>query len=325
MSQKKKTGVLLLNLGTPDAATVPAVRRYLKEFLWDKRVVDLPRWLWWIVLNGFILRVRPRKVAKLYQSIWKDNDSPIRSISKKQKIALGLWFKERDGDQPIIKNAMTYGNPSVKSTLQSLIAENCERIIVLPLFPQYSATSTGAAFDAVAKALMQERNVPELVFIKNYHQHALYVKALTNTIQESWEKNGRGDHLVMSFHGIPQRYFDLGDPYPDQCAETAELVAKALGLDATQWTLAYQSRFGRAEWVKPYLDEVLEALANKQVKSVDVVSPAFAADCLETLEELNVQLKSVYLQAGGQSYRYIPALNERSDHIHLMGSLISNA
>jgi len=321
MDQKKKTGVVLINLGTPDEPTTSAVRRYLKEFLWDTRVVDMPRWLWWFALNVIILTIRPPKVAKFYQSIWKE-DSPIRSILNEQRNRLELWFKQRDKDDLIIKTAMTYGNPAVKLAMESLLTEGCERIIVLPLFPQYSATSTGAAFDAVAKALMQERNLPELVFIKDYYQHPQYVEALKKTIEESWEKNGRGDHLVFSFHGIPQRYFDLGDPYPAQCAKTAESVAKSLNLKDSQWTLAYQSLFGREEWVKPYLANLLKELPSRGIKSLDIISPAFSADCLETLDELNVHLKADFLLAGGEQYRYIPALNIRDDHIELLGSLI---
>ena len=325
MLPKKKTGVLLINLGTPDEPTVPAVRRYLKEFLSDRRVVDLPRWLWWLILNGVILRIRPRKVAKLYQAIWQDNESPIRSIANAQRVALESWFQQRGGEQPTIKLAMTYANPSVKSALQSLKEEGCERIIVLPLFPQYSATSTGAAFDAVAKVLLQERNLPEFVFIKNYYQHPLYVEAVKNSIQEYWQKHGRNEHLIFSFHGIPQRYSDLGDPYPEECVGTAERVAKELGLAEDQWTLAYQSRFGREAWLKPYLREMLAEFPKEKGKSIDVVSPAFSADCLETLEELEVQLKAVFLDSGGEGYQYIPALNDRADHIHLLGTLIANA
>lgn len=317
----KKTAVLLLNLGTPDAPTTDAVRRYLREFLSDQRVVEIPPVAWQVILNGFVLTTRPKRVAHAYASIWQNqwgNDSPMRAILKRQVQKV----QKKLGDTVSVHVVMTYGNPSVKKVLKQLHGEGVERFIVLPLYPQYSATSTGAAFDAVMKTLMKERNVPEIVFIKDYHNHPLYIKALANSVRKFWADKGRADKLLMSFHGIPQPFADKGDPYPSQCHTTAKLVARELGLGDDEWAISFQSRFGAQEWLRPYTDELLETWG-KDGLSVQIMSPAFSADCLETLEELAVENRDNFLAAGGKSYDYIPALNDGDEHILMMEAILT--
>lgn len=317
----KKTAVILMNLGTPDEPTPAAVRRYLREFLSDQRVVEIPPVIWQVILNGFVLTTRPKRVAHAYASIWQNpwgDDSPMRAILAIQvnKVAKLL------PDDIDVHMAMTYGNPSIKKVLKQLHSDGVERFIVLPLYPQYSATSTGAAFDAVMTTLMQKRNVPEVIFIKDYHNHPLYIEALAKSVQAFWAKNGRADKLLMSFHGIPKPFADKGDPYPVQCHTTAKLLATALGLSDDEWAISFQSRFGAQEWLRPYTDELLGDWGKSGIKSVQIMSPAFSADCLETLEELAVENKDNFLQAGGQDYAYIPALNDNDDHIAMMAAII---
>lgn len=318
---RKKTAVLLLNLGTPDAPTPDAVRRYLREFLSDQRVVEIPPVAWQVILNGFVLTTRPKRVAHAYASIWQNqwgDDSPMRAILKQQVQKV----QKKLGDTVSVNMAMTYGNPSVKKVLKQLHSEGVERFIVLPLYPQYSATSTGAAFDAVMTTLMKERNVPEIIFIKDYHDHPLYIKALANSVRDFWMDKGRADKLLMSFHGIPQPFADKGDPYPSQCHTTARLLAGELGLADDEWAISFQSRFGAQEWLRPYTDELLEEWGKEGVKSVQIMSPAFSADCLETLEELAVENRDNFLAAGGGAYDYIPALNEGDEHILMITELV---
>ena len=314
---QKKTGVLLVNLGTPAAPTAQAVRRYLAEFLWDKRVVDVPRPLWWLILNGIILRTRPSKVAKAYQSVWSEQGSPLLAISRQQQQALAQQFPHIP-----VALGMTYGSPSISEALAELKQQQVEKLIVLPLFPQYSSSTTASVFDALAKAFKAEHRLPELHFIEQYFDHPLYIQALANSVREYWAQHGQGDKLLMSFHGIPERYEQRGDPYPSQCRRTAEQLASALGLSEEQWLCSFQSRFGREEWVKPYTDATLTAWGQAKVGRVDVLSPAFAADCLETLEELEVENRAYYLAQGGQDYHYIPCLNARADHIELIAALV---
>lgn len=323
MSDKKqpKFAVLLVNLGTPDAPTTGAVRRYLAEFLSDKRVVDAPRWLWWLILHGIILRIRPKKAARAYQSIWTKQGSPLLVIAKQQQQALQQALQEEFKQTVPVALGMTYGNPSIASALAELQQQGVQQVLVLPLYPQYSSSTTASVFDAVAKALGQVTYLPELRFVRQYYDHPAYIKALAQSITKMREQQA-GEKLLLSFHGIPQRYEDKGDPYPSQCRRTAELVAAELGLTDEQWLCTFQSRFGREEWVKPYTDKTLQQWAQQGVKSVDVISPAFAADCLETLEELEIENRQYFTAAGGEHYQYIPCLNAEPAHINLLTQLV---
>ncbi len=320
---KKKLGVILVNLGTPDAPTPSAVRRYLRQFLGDSRVIEVPRPLWWLILNVLILPLRPKRVAKLYASIWEQHDSPMRRILREQSAALESSLRETLPALDLrVLPAMTYGQPALSAALDTLQADGIEDIVVLPLFPQYSATSSAAAVDAVQRWCAGIRNLPALVLIKDYYAHELYIQALANSVQEHWAQHGRADKLLMSFHGIPQPYADKGDPYAQRCRVTAELLAERLGLVESEWACSFQSRFGLQEWVKPYTDALLAEWAGAGVKSVQVLCPAFSADCLETLEEIAEQNREGFLHAGGQDYQYIPALNTRPDHIALFQALV---
>jgi len=314
MSQK--TAVILVNLGTPDAPTQSAVRKFLKEFLWDDRIIKRNP-MWWLVLNGIVLNTRPKRVAKLYESIWQD-DSPIRTIGYQQKNSLQTLLK----DQAQVMLAMTYGQPSLKTCLDELDNNGYEKVIVLPLFPQYSATTTGAVFDQVADFIKKTRNLPEIHLIKDYHQHDVYIDALASSIEKHWQKNGKSEKLLLSFHGIPQVYVDKGDPYEQQVKNTVNKLAQKLDLTEQDYQLSFQSRFGPTQWLEPYTDKTLEEWANNGVKSVDVVCPAFSADCLETLEEISEENKEIFLSHGGEQYCYIPALNNDELHIQMMKQII---
>ncbi|MFC3153507.1 ferrochelatase [Litoribrevibacter euphylliae] len=315
----KKVGVLLINLGTPEQPTAQSVRQFLAEFLSDRRVVDIPKVLWMIILHGVILRIRPKKVAKLYQSIWFDDGSPLMHYSRKQQQALQQALADQDIP---VELAMTYGKPSMTDAGKSLAKQGVEHIIVLPLYPQNSRTSTAAAFDSLARSLGKCPHVPGLTWVSDYHDHPGYIAALAQSVEQYWQQYGKGDHLLMSFHGIPQRLERIGDPYPKQCRTTAKLLAEKLGLEDHQWQKAFQSRFGREEWVKPYTDETLEDWGKKGMGRVDVIAPSFSVDCLETLEEIQIQNQEIYLEAGGKDYHYIPALNAEPDHIEFLASLV---
>lgn len=316
MENKKKQGVLLVNLGTPDAATPAAVRRFLSEFLHDKRVVSLTRWLWCPILHGVILPIRSPKVAKLYQSVWMDQGSPLLVYSQRQVAKL------QDKLQMPVALGMTYGNPSLKSGIEALMAQGVEEVIVLPLYPQYSGTTTAAVSDGLTKAFKQLPVIPGYRFIRDYYGHPSYVKALAESVRKHWRENGQGDHLVCSFHGIPKRLADQGDIYPQHCEKTTELLAKELGLSADKITMTYQSRFGREEWLKPYTDETLEELPKQGIKKLDIMAPAFSVDCLETLEEISDQCKETFIEAGGEAFSYIKCLNDNDEHIQMMGELV---
>lgn len=319
----KEYGVLVVNLGTPDAPTAPAVRRYLKEFLSDRRVVDVNRLIWWPLLNGIILPIRSPKVAGAYQSIWQ-NDSPLRSIGYQQVHRLRERLMEERGLELPVELAMTYGNPSIADGVKRLQELGCKRIVVLPLYPQYSATTTASVADALAKVLSQVRLLPEVRMVHHYYDHPLYIKALAGSVRGHWKKRGQPQKLIMSFHGIPQRYADEGDPYPSHCQATAEALAAELNLSSEQWMLCYQSRFGREPWLQPYLDETLAKLPSQGVSDVQVICPAFAADCLETLEEIAEENAETFSEAGGEKYSYIPALNDSPCHMKLLASLVFN-
>lgn len=320
-----KTGILLLNLGTPDAPTKQAVRPYLKQFLSDPRVVEIPRAIWWLILNGIILQTRPKKSAEKYASIWdKHEGSPLRFHTEKQAKLLQGWLGERVKSPFVVDYAMRYGNPSVASALARMSEQGCERILTIPLYPQYAASSTASAMDAVYAYLMSKRNQPALRTIKHFHDDAGYIAALATNIQNYWMQNGRPDILIMSFHGVPRYTLEKGDPYHCECHKTGRLLAEALGLSSDQYRITFQSRFGRAEWVKPYTAATLEELGHAKTRRVDVVCPGFVADCLETLEEIAMEVKADFITAGGGEFHYIPALNENSAWINALGELALN-
>lgn len=320
--QPVATGILLTNLGTPDAPTTPAVRRYLKEFLSDPRVVEQPRWLWWLVLNGIILNVRPAKSAHAYQKVWTDAGSPLLSIGLQQQQLLEKAVRQRLGEGLHVELAMRYGNPSIQSGLEALREKNCRRILVFPLYPQYSATTTGSTFDAVADVLKTWRRVPELRMLDAYYKHPAYIGALAGSVRDYWAANGEPDRLLMSFHGIPERYFRAGDPYPCHCRKTGRLLREALDLPEERAVLTFQSRFGREPWVQPYTDVTLSEWARDGVGTVDVICPGFPADCLETLEEIAIQNRDLFVGAGGGQLRYIPALNDSAAHIEALAGIV---
>ena len=316
---ESRTGVLLVNLGTPDAPTTTAVRRYLAEFLWDPRVVEAPRWLWWLALHSVILRIRPGKVAKAYQSIWMDAGSPLLVYSRQQ---CGTLREALGSQRIVVELAMRYGQPSIDAGLDALRDQGVQRLLVLPLYPQYSATTTAAVYDAVAAVFRGWRDLPALRLIRHYADFAPYIAALKASIEDYWQAHGRADRLLMSFHGIPKRYVDAGDSYYDECLQSGQLLAETLGLADEDYAITFQSRFGREEWLRPYTDQTLKAWAQSDVRSVQVVCPGFSADCLETLEEIAGQNRDIFLQAGGESYAYIPALNASAAHIDALRLLI---
>ncbi len=321
-ASKPKVTVILANLGTPDAATVPAVRQFLKQFLSDSRVIEIPVLLWQIILRCFVLPFRPKRVAHAYATVWR-KDSPMREIlfAQTERLKSDLTDAYPQFDLRVVP-AMTYGQPGITSLLQQLAQSPQDHILLLPLFPQYSATSTAPLYDAFAKWIPQQRNLPGLSIVKEYYRHPLFIQALVQSIRDFQHQHGTAEKLLMSFHGIPQPYADKGDPYADQCRETARLVAQALGLEHNQWAISFQSRFGKQEWVKPYTDQLLPQWAEQGVKSVQILSPAFSADCLETLEELAIQNAELFLNAGGESYQYIPALNDSDAHLQLLRQLV---
>ncbi|SDI86709.1 ferrochelatase [Ferrimonas sediminum] len=320
--QNTKTGVLLVNLGTPEAPTAPAVRAFLKQFLSDPRVVDLPRWQWLPILNGIVLRFRPKKVAKAYQSVWQEGGSPLMVISREQQQALQARLQQDVGQSVPVALGMTYGAPSMRQGLDELLEQGCDKVVLLPLFPQYSCSTSGAAFDAIASEFAGMRTFPHLRMVRDYHDNPAYIDALANSIQSHWNQHGRGQKLLMSFHGVPKRFVQEGDIYQSQCLRTGELVAARLGLSEGQWMVCFQSRFGKEEWLTPYTDETLEALPQQGVKSIDIITPAFSVDCLETLEEIAIEGKSEFLAAGGEAYHFIPCLNAEPDHIAMMSELV---
>ena len=315
------TGVLLTNLGTPEAPTAAALRPYLRQFLSDPRVIELPKWQWWPILHGIILRVRPAKSAALYKSIWTDEGSPLLSITKQQSAKLQSMCNDQ-GKAVIVKFAMRYGQPSIESALKEFQTEGVKKVVVLPLYPHSAGATVGSTWDAVADAFKSFRWVPEVHFINTYHDAPAYIDALVASIKEAFEQQGEPDKLMFSYHGMPQRYFDNGDPYYCFCQKTSRLVTEALGLSKDKVLTCFQSRFGREPWLQPYTDKTLETLAEQGVKKVAVVCPGFSADCLETIEEIAEENMEIFTEAGGEGFHYIPALNVRDDHIKMMVSLI---
>jgi ferrochelatase len=317
-----KTGILLVNLGTPDAPTAKALRPYLKEFLSDRRVVEIPRPVWWLILNGIILNVRPKKSAAKYASIWTPEGSPLRVHTAKQAMLLRGYLGQRTKAPFVVDYAMSYGSPSIAGVLQKFREQNCRRILVVPMYPQYAASSTATVFDLVFGAMHKMRSMPALRTIRNFHDNPGYIKALAGNVNDYWMKNGRPEQLVMSFHGVPQYTLDKGDFYHCECHKTGRLLAQELGLKPGQYTVSFQSRFGKAEWIKPYTTATLVDLGKQKTRRVDVVCPGFVADCLETLEEIAMEGKVDFQRAGGGEYHYIPCLNERDDWIHALADLV---
>ena len=316
-----RIAVLLINLGTPDEPTAPAVRRYLRQFLSDPRVIEIPQFLWAIILNLFVLPSRPKRVAAAYASIW-DGDSPMRNILNGQVELLQSRLADTAAPFRVsVHPAMSYGNPGLPDVMDKLRSEGVDHFVMLPLFPQYSATSTGAVYDAITKWSLKQRNLPNMTVVKDYFAHPLYIKALADSIRRFQAKHGKPEKLMFSFHGIPQPYADKGDPYPQRCKCTAAQIAHALGLGEDEWIISFQSRFGKQEWVKPYTDAVLKDWGESGVNSVQIISPAFSADCLETLEELAIENRETFIHAGGKEYHYIPALNMDEGHIELIEAL----
>ena len=319
---KSKVTVIVANLGTPDAPTVPAVRQFLKEFLSDQRVIEIPSLLWKVILHAFVLPFRPKRVSEAYASVWT-SDSPMRGILFKQVELIQTKLIENNQDFELnIVPAMTYGNPSIHAALHKISLNPQDHLILFPLFPQYSATSSAPLYDAVSKWVLTQRNLPGLSIIRDYYQHPAFIEAIAQSVLDYQKVHGQAEKLLMSFHGIPQPYADKGDPYADRCRITAQKVAEKLGLNEQQWAISFQSRFGKQEWVKPYTDQILKDWAEQGVKSVQVLSPAFSADCLETLEELAVENRELFLGQGGETYAYIPALNANLDHIEMLSSFI---
>lgn len=321
-NSKSRIGVLLVNLGTPDAPTTAAVRRYLAQFLWDPRVVEIPRILWWPILHLIILNTRPAKSAKLYRKIWTAQGSPLLINSQRQCEAIAYRLQQRFHDRIAVSLAMRYGQPSIPKGLERLHEAGARKLLVLPLYPQYSATTTASTFDALADEMRTRRRLPEIRFIYGYCDEPNYIKALAARIEQGWQQHGRAKLLLLSYHGLPRRCHELGDPYYRECHKTSKLLAELLCLEDTQWRTSFQSRMGRLEWLKPYTDKTLEQLPAEGIKSVSVFCPGFAADCLETLEEIAMGNRELFLAAGGKRFSYIPALNDSVEHIDALTSLI---
>jgi ferrochelatase len=320
--QPDRTGVLLVNLGTPDGPDRASVRRYLKEFLWDPRVVEVPRPIWWLVLNLVILNTRPGRSAAAYSKIWTEQGSPLLAISRAQEAALRHTLAARFDEQVCVALAMRYGSPSIASGLQELREQGARRVLVLPLYPQYSATTTASIFDEVTRQLRGWRWLPELRFINHYHDEPAYIGALADSVRQWRQEHGSADKLLLSFHGIPQEYFDKGDPYFCECQKTGRLLTESLGLREDQWLLTFQSRLGPKQWLQPYTDKTLEHLGGEGIKSVQGLCPGFSADCLETLEEIAMENRDTFLDAGGERYEYIPCLNDRKAHIDMLAGVV---
>ena len=316
------TGVLLTNLGTPDAPTPSALRKYLAQFLSDPRVIETPRWLWWPILHGVILRVRPRRSAKAYREVWTEAGSPLLAISEKQCGAIRSELDKDAGASVRVELGMRYGNPSIRSSLEKLQGCNVRKLVILPLYPQYSAATTASTFDAVAGVLKTWRHIPQVRMITGYHDDPGYIDALAESVRSHWAHTGRPDKLLFSFHGLPRSYVLAGDPYADECRATARLLARQLDLGEDLWDVSFQSRFGPRAWLQPYTDKLLQEWGRSGIGHVHVICPGFAADCLETLEEIKLQNRDFFLAAGGKTFSYIPALNDRPRHITALCDII---
>lgn len=320
--QADKIGVLITNLGTPDAPTPKALHRYLKEFLWDPRVVEVPRLIWWFALNGVILRIRPRRSAKSYATVFTDEGSPLLFHTKAQAESLESHLQGLGHDNLVVDFAMRYGNPSISSVLESMFKKGVRKLLVLPLYPQYSGSTAASTFDAISLDFGKRRWLPDFRFVSHYHDFNPFIEAAAKRIEIYWAEHERADKLMFSFHGVPKSYLDKGDPYHCECHKTSRLIAQKLGLRDDEYVTTFQSRFGREEWLKPYTDATLKAFPGQGVKSVQVFCPGFSADCLETIEEIGEENKHYFLEAGGERYEYISALNARPEHIEALAALV---
>lgn len=318
-----KIGVLLTNLGTPAAPTAKALRPYLKQFLWDPRVVEVPRLLWWMILHAFILTTRPKKSAEAYTEVWTERGSPLLYHLEDQVAGVTQRLAAQWGDAVLVRGAMRYGQPSIASQVNALLGEGVQQLVVLPLYPQFGGPTTASTFDALSDELQGQRWLPDLRFVSSYHDHPHYIKSIADSVRRHWETQGRADKLVLSYHGMPKRYLLEGDPYHCQCLKTSRLVAAELGLEDDAYLSTFQSRFGRDEWLKPYTDETLMSLPEQGVKSLQIICPGFSADCLETIEEIGMENRDYFLESGGERYEYIPCLNATDDHIDMITALIT--
>jgi len=315
-------GVVLVNLGTPEAPTAAALRPYLKQFLSDPRVVEIPRAIWWFILNGIVLNVRPRKSAEKYASVWTHEGSPLKVHTQRQAALLQQTLTERLGIPVTVAWAMRYGQPAIDAAWDQLARAGCDRALVVPMYPQYAASTTASTYDAVFESLRKRRNTPALRLLKHFHDDSGYISALAHSVREHWQVHGRGERLVISFHGLPRFSLDRGDPYHCECHKTGRLLGEALGLSGEQYLVTFQSRFGRAEWLQPYTQDTIEALGRQGVRRLDVVCPGFVADCLETLEEIAMENRNAFLTAGGSEFHYIPCLNERPEWIEALAGIV---
>lgn len=320
--QRAKLGVLLTNLGTPDAPTPKALRRYLGQFLADPRVVEVPRLLWRVILHGVILRIRPKKSAEAYRTVWTDKGSPLLLYTQAQAEGVANRLHDTYGDDVQVAFGMRYGQPSIARGLQELFDGGVEQLVVLPLYPQYSGSTSGSTFDALAADFTGRRWLPELRFVNCYHDHPHYIKALANKVRAYWEEHGKADRLVLSYHGVPKKYLLKGDPYHCQCYKTSRLLAEELGLGDDDYMTTFQSRFGREEWLQPYTDETMMALPGQGVKHVQVMCPGFSSDCLETIEEIDEENREYFMENGGESFAYIPCLNDDAEHLDLIAEIV---
>lgn len=319
-SPSKRVGIIWCNIGTPDAPTPKALKRYLAAFLGDRRIVDLPAWLWKPILHGFVLQTRPRQSAEKYQKIWTEEGSPLKAWTEKQTKLLQGWLGH-NGYTAMVTYAMRYSAPSMAQAIERLRKHHVSHILILPAYPQYSSTTSASTFDTVLNWQKKARQAPEIRFVKHYHNHPLYIQALAQQVKKQWQHHGQSDVLLMSFHGVPERKQKQGDPYVEQCQETAQLLARALGLKEQQYRMTFQSRFGRARWVQPYTHKTLQQLPKQGVKNVDVICPGFVSDCLETLEEIAMENREVFLKAGGKAFNYIACLNDSDAWINALGNI----
>ncbi len=318
----EKVGVLITNLGTPDAPTSSALRRYLAEFLWDPRVVEVPRPVWWLILHGIILRIRPSRSAKAYAGVWQPEGSPLLTHTANQAEGIRKNLNEKYGNNVVVGFAMRYGNPNIRKVLDEMQAQGVRKLLVLPLYPQYSASTSASTFDAIAKDFTRRRWLPDFRFISHYPDYPPYINAMAEHIEAHWKENGRNQKLILSYHGVPLKYLLKGDPYHCECHKTSRLLAERLGLGKDEYMTTFQSRFGREEWLQPYTDETLKGLPDKGVESIDVFCPGFSSDCLETVEEIDEENREYFIEAGGKAFSYIPALNASAGHIDALSQLI---
>jgi protoporphyrin/coproporphyrin ferrochelatase len=322
--QSDKIGILLTNLGTPDEPTPKALKRYLKQFLSDPRVVEVPRLLWWLILHGVILQFRPRRSAKAYKTVFTEQGSPLLFHTQAQRDAISTRLQQDVSTDLVVEFAMRYGNPGFDNVLDKMFQQGVRKILLVPLYPQYSASTSASCFDELARNFMRRRWLPDFRFVSHYHDYAPFIQAAADKIRCHWQQHGQADKLILSYHGIPKRYLLNGDPYHCECYKTSRLIAEQLGLTKAQYLTTFQSRFGREEWLKPYTDQTLKALPAQGIKSVQVFCPGFSADCLETIEEIGDENKGYFLQAGGERYEYISALNAEPQHINALCQLIKD-